>query len=90
MNNNYIVANLSFKRFFIFRLFGRKAKTAGYGGFERLFYDIGPWSCGRIQDGISFRHGYLEGDWVVDFKDLEKIYLKAKEIRIKNETQTQP
>jgi len=63
---------------------GKKIKTAGYGGGNKLFYDTGPWECSKIVDGVSFEHNN-EGGWVIGFKDLEKIYLEARNIRIKQQ-----
>lgn len=64
-------------------------RTAGYSDNEvlrvdvkprQLSVDVGPASCGVISDGIMFRHDQ-EGEWVLDFADLEKIYLAAKSVR---------
>ncbi len=44
-------------------------------------------SCGQIRNGLSFYFsdgpGNFDGCWVMEFEDLEKLYLAAKHIREK-------
>jgi hypothetical protein len=65
-------------------------RTAGYSHMESL--KVWPHSrvsvnpqpgtkCGSIEDGVVFQHDQ-EGAWVLSFADLEKIYLRAKELQI--------
>jgi len=61
-------------------------EPAGLSG--GMLFRLGPVECGHIKDGISVSltdiksmHFYPEGGtpgWVIDFKDLEKVYLRAK------------
>lgn len=41
-----------------------------------LFVDPGPCHCGGIVDGVAFKNGNT-GVWIVDFKDIQKIYESA-------------
>jgi len=41
-------------------------------------------SCGSVQDGIAFEFGN-QGGWVIDYKDLVSLVLKATELRLKKE-----
>jgi hypothetical protein len=50
---------------------------------------IGPSRCGEITDGVAFAHG-KEGGWVIDFADLERVYLAAKEKRTADMTGAAP
>jgi hypothetical protein len=54
-------------------------KTAGHTN-DDLCVRISVSRCGKITDGVSFSHGN-EGCWVVDFADLERIYLANKAFR---------
>ena len=55
------------------------AETAG--GPDMLF-SCGVWHCGHIKDGIHVSVPPDSPGWVMTFEDLEKIYLKAKKIRV--------
>jgi hypothetical protein len=56
-------------------------RTAGYSVKEVLRVNPQPDAkCGRIEDGVAFRHD-REGGWVLSFKDLESIYLRAKKLQ---------
>lgn len=55
----------------------KSVRTAGYyEGKKTLYYDVGPWRCGKITDGVSFSHGD-EGSWVISLADLQKILDEA-------------
>jgi hypothetical protein len=64
--------------------------TAGYSICERLnvyprrkVLKVNPQTgakCGIIEDGVVFEHDN-DGKWVLSFSDLEKIYLRAKELK---------
>ena len=55
-------------------------KVAGYSERERLRVWPTPFSqCGNIKDGILLAHDD-DGPWVLSFGDLERIYLRAKEL----------
>lgn len=60
----------------------RTYRTAGYSDTEKFkvlkVQNAG--RCGDIADGVVFQHDN-DGAWVLDFKDLEDIYLLAKEAR---------
>jgi len=62
-----------------------RVKVAGYSP-NLLWFDPGISRCGSILDGVSFAHcGHnpedWEGTWVIQFKDLERMYLAAKRVR---------
>jgi hypothetical protein len=54
-----------------------KFKTAGYSETNHLTFEPGPSRCGKIKDGVVFSHDN-RGNWLIAFKDLEKMYLAAK------------
>ena len=58
-----------------------RIKVAGHSE-PFLIFDPGRWQCGTIIDGVSLEHG-TQGGWVIAFRDLEKMYLRAKEARKK-------
>lgn len=55
-------------------------KTAGYSATNILRFDARPSSCGKITDGVTLAHDD-RGCWLIDFKDLEKMYEAAKAAR---------
>jgi len=56
-----------------------KLKTAGH--IHQLKCITISASCGKVQDGVAFEFG-KQGGWVVDYKDLVALVLKATEHRI--------
>jgi hypothetical protein len=55
-------------------------KTAGWSNQDELWFEPGGSECGHIMDGVSVGHDGNAG-FVLDFKDLEKMYQLAVEKR---------
>jgi len=58
-------------------------ETAGHT-HEDLHINVGSCKCGNITDGVLFEHGDT-GAWLIDYVDLERIYLAAKAWRERKE-----
>ena len=55
--------------------------TAGYSHLDVLKVWPNPEAqCGTITDGLALQHDD-GGAWVLSFADLEKIYLRAKQLK---------
>ena len=57
-----------------------KIHTQGLGDPEEMYFSCGIGRCGVIDDGIciSLLREHLVGGWVISFKALEQVYLRAK------------
>ena len=55
-------------------------KTAGWIGEDELWFEPGISECGHITDGVSIGHNHDAG-FVLDFKDLERMYDIARGLR---------
>jgi len=58
-----------------------RVEVAGHPN-QFLNVKTGVYKCDKVQDGVLLEHHY-EGWWAIDFSDLERIYLAAKEERKK-------
>jgi len=52
---------------------------------EKLYVDVGKWSCGSIKDGVSFKFGN-EAFWVMSYTELWRLAALAREERKRNDT----
>lgn len=57
----------------------------GYSYLDNLWFRPGSHRCGSINDGVAFAHDN-DGEWILSFTDLEKMYELAKAARASAET----
>ena len=55
-------------------------ETAGFSDTDKMWFEPGIAECGEITDGVVFGHDDA-GGFVVDYADLERCYLLAKNER---------
>ncbi len=60
------------------------AKAAGWGWQgprDVIEWDARVTKCGQVRDGVSIQLPGVQGEFVMDFKGLEELYLAAKKVR---------
>jgi len=58
-----------------------RLKIAGWNTSDEMEVDPGIWHCGPITDGVSIWFKGNPGGFVLDFRDLERLYVEAKRQR---------